>query len=368
MLINFLVSSLIYMSLPLWPAVVEQELSLTSSQVGLSLLLFCLGLTVPGCVCSYLLDAYRRKSVCFWLVVALAASCILVPMGLPFHGVLLIRFLQGVAFCMFHIALGNTIMVDITISERRDFASYIYFLVCRFALAVGPLLGVFLFSSLLFFSSDVAGYVHWLPFLGVVLALYFLIRLKVPFRTPIRNDVFSLDRFWLPRCLPLVGVLFAVAFCVGVQMALNAERLYFLYLLVGFILSLVLHFAVFYRADIRAEVVTGFLCLIASFLLLIFEGSEFFMMSAALSGYGLASISGKFLKFFTIVSNHTERGSAQGTYKLTFECAFCLGFALACMVQFPLTSLYVSCLVISVLAMASYLLYVHRWFLLHIKR
>ena len=125
MLINFLVSSLIYMSLPLWPAVVEQELSLTSSQVGLSLLLFCLGLTVPGCVCSYLLDAYRRKSVCFWLVVALAASCVLVPMGLPFHGVLLIRFLQGVAFCMFHIALGNTIMVDITISERRDFASYI---------------------------------------------------------------------------------------------------------------------------------------------------------------------------------------------------------------------------------------------------
>ena len=283
MLINFLVSSLIYMSLPLWPAVVEQELSLTSSQVGLSLLLFCLGLTVPGCVCSYLLDAYRRKSVCFWLVVALAASCILVPMGLPFHGVLLIRFLQGVAFCMFHIALGNTIMVDITISERRDFASYIYFWVCRFALAVGPLLGVFLFSSLLFFSSDVAGYVHWLPFLGVVLALYFLIRLKVPFRTPIRNDVFSLDRFWLPRCLPLVGVLFAVAFCVGVQVALNAERLYFLYLLVGFILSLVLHFAVFYRADIRAEVVTGFLCLIASFLLLIFEGSEFAMMSAALS-------------------------------------------------------------------------------------
>lgn len=368
MLINFLVSTLIYMSLPLWPAVVEKELSMDSHQVGLSLLSFSLGLLVPGCVCSYLLDIYKRKSVCFWLVVLLATSCLFLPLDLPFHWILFVRFLQGVAFFAFHIALGNTIMVDITISERRDFASYIYFWICRFALAIGPLMGMMLFSSLSYVSPYFARYVHWLPFLGVMLALYCLVRLKVPFRTPMRNVVFSLDRFWLPRCFPLVAVLFCVAFCVGVQMALHVGILYYVYLLSGFVLSLILHFAVFYRADIRAEVVTGFLAMVASFLLLVFEGNNFLLLSAGLSGYGLACISGKFLKFFTVVSDHTERGSAQGTYKLTFEFAFLAGFAWACLWQVSLLVAYVSCLVISILSMCFYLAVVHPWFLRHTRR
>lgn len=368
MLINFLVSTIIYMSLPLWPSVVEQELLLTSSQVGWSILLFCAGLVVPGCVCSYLLDAYKRKSVCFWLIVALTATCVLIPLGIPFRWVLLLRFLQGVAFCMFHIALGNTIMVDITVSERRDFASYIYFWICRFALAIGPLLGVLMFSSLSLLSPDYAHYVHWMPFVGVILAVYFIIRLEVPFRTPVRSEIFSFDRFWLRHCTPLVGVLFATSFCVGIQMACNAESLYFIYLLMGFVVSLILHFSVFYRADIRAEVVTGFLCFIASFLLLISDETDGVLIAAGLSGYGLANVSGKLLKFFTMVSDHTERGCAQGTYKLTFECALCTGFSVACFWQVESLVFNIICLFISIISLGYYVWFVHPWFLRSKKR
>lgn len=363
-LINFLVSTFIYMLMPLWPSLLDSTGQAAYQESGLTMMVFCLGLFVPGCVSSYLLDRYRRKMVCFWSIIVLAVVSLLATLSLPIWVVGLCRFVQGVAFALFHIALGSTILIDITISERRDVAAYIYFWICRFSLGVGPALGIIALQPYYW------EYLKYLPLVCAVLAIYFIIRLDVPFRSPLRSNVFSMDRFWLRHTTPLVMLLFPVVFCVGMEMAINLNPLFFVYLLIGLVLSILFHFMVFYRADMRAEIVTGLVALVAAFLLLLTQDDvDVSHVAAGLSGYGLGNVTGRLLSFFTVASKHTERGSAQGTYKLTFESALCLGFFLPCVLPVEnVTWIYLIALCLSALCLPYYLLFVHSWFTKHIKR
>lgn len=363
-LINLLVSTFVYMSMPLWPSMLEAKGEGAFEESSSAMLLFCIGMLLPGCVSSYLLDKYPRKMVCFWSVILLACSSIVVSQDLSLGVIAACRLVQGIMFMLFHIALGNTILIDITISERRDVASYIYFWICRFALAVGPALGI------IALKPEYWEYFQYLPIFCGVAAIYLMARMDVPFRTPLENNVFSLDRFWLLGSYPLVIILFPVPLCLGVEMVFNMNPLFYLYLLLGFFLSMVLHFVVFYRADVRAEIVTGYMALIASFLILLTQkDSHIMLVASTLSGYGVGNVSGRLMSFFTATSRHADRGSAQGTYKLTFECALCIGFFLPCLLCGASANVfYAVSICLCALALFLYLSLVHGWFMKNIKR
>lgn len=364
MLINLLVSTFVYMLMPLWPSLMDGQVPGSFHQSGWTMMLFCVGLILPGSISSYLLDKYRRKKVCFWAILSLVAVSLVATLDIPVWLVALCRVAQGAAFALFHISLGSTILIDITVSERRDMAAYIYFWISRFALGLGPALGIVALQPKYWM------YLKYLPVVCAVLAVYCIIRLKVPFRAPLRNKVFSMDRFWLRNCSPLVFLLFPVAMSVGVEMALNMNPLFYVYLFVGMLASIVAHFGVFYRADIRAEVVTGLGALVAAFLLLFTQDDvDLTHVAAGLSGYGLGNVSARLQSFFTVVSKHTDRGSAQGTYKLTMECALCVGFFLPCVAGGIESSVcYLVALILVGLCLPFYLLYVHGWFLRNVKR
>ncbi len=352
------------MLMPLWPSLIGGGSDASLQQSGRTMMLYCVGLFLPGSISSFLLDRYRRKSVCRWSVLFLLGVSLVATLNIPIWLVGLCRLLQGSAFALFHIALGSTILIDITVSERRDYAAYIYFWVSRLALGIGPALGIIALHPVYW------QYLKYLPVVCAVLSVYLIIRLRVPFRAPIRNKVFSMDRFWLPHCTPLVLLLLPVAMSVGIEMALNMNPLFYVYLLVGLVVSLLFHFMVFYRADLRAEVVTGLAALIAAFLLLLTRGDvDTTPVAAGLSGYGLGNVSGRLQGFFTAVSKHTDRGSAQGTYKLTMESALCIGFFLPCVLGITDTfGCYLVSLIMICLCLPFYLLYVNGWFKNHIRR
>lgn len=352
------------MLMPWWPTELVTNENLSFEQSGEMMLLFCIGLFLPGCISSYLLDRYRRKSVCFWSIITLVAVSFASTLVLPTWLIATCRLLQGSAFALFHIALGSTILIDITVSERRDFASYIYYWFCRFALAVGPAIGVLALKPVLW------QYIQYLPAVCAALAIYLIVRLELPFRTPLRTKVFSFDRFWLPGTFPLVLILSLVAITIGFEMSLNQQPLFYIYLLCGLAISLVAHFLVFYRSDIRAEIVTGLIALLAGFLLLLTQNNaDIAIVASIFSGYGVGNVSGRMLSFFTAVSNHTERGSAQVTYHLTFEASLCFGFFLPNIIDCTTHEyFYLAALIMVALALLFYILFAHRWFLGHIKR
>lgn len=363
-MINLLVSVFVYMLMPLWPSVMVSTDHMQMAESGWTMMIFCLGLFLPGCVSSYLLDKYPRKYVCFWTIAVLVGVSWLATLELPVWILLLCRLGQGAAFALFHISLGSTILIDITVSERRDYAAYIYFWVCRFALAVGPALGI------MALRPEMWGYLKYLPIVCAALAVHFILHLELPFRTPLRSNVFSLDRFWLRHSVPLIVTLFPISLVLGMEMAINLNPLFYAYLLGGFVVSLVLHFVVFYRADVRAEVTTGLIALVVSFLLLVTQDEEqMVIVAAVLSGYGVGNVTGRLLSFITATSKHTERGSAQVTYKLVFESALCIGFFLPCVCGcLSKNDFYAISLGLMLFDIIFYQTYVHRWFLRNVKR
>lgn len=363
-LINFLVSVFVYMLMPLWPAMLEAQGESVFEQSGWTMLLFCIGLFLPGPVSSYMLDRYRRKDVCLLCIAVLVAVSLLATLDMPIWLIAFWRLMQGSAFALFHISLGSTILIDITISERRDVAAYIYFWFCRFALATGPALG------LVVLNPDLWKFVQYVPIGCALLAFFCLFKLNLPFRSPLRNNVLSMDRFWLKGAFPLVVLLFPVIMTLGIQMAVNQNPFFYLHLLVGFGLSMVLHFVVFARADLRAEIITGLFALLASFLLMLMQDEEkMVIVASVLAGYGVGNVTGRLLSFFTVSSKHTDRGSAQMTYKITFESALCLGFFLPCIFRnVSVETYYLASLLIVAFCVFYYLYFLNKWFLSHTKR
>lgn len=363
-LVNLMVSAFVYMLMPLWPLMQYAKDGVPLSDSGLAMILFCVGLFMPGPFGSYLVDRYRRKDVCMWTICILVSVSLLATLDLPIYLIGLLRFVQGISFSLFHIVLGSTILIDITISERRDLASYIYFWNSRLALALGPAFGI------LALKPELWTYLKYFPFCCAALSIYLVARINLPFRSPLEPKLFSFDRFWLNNGWPFALLLFPVVFALGIEMASNLHPLFFVFLLTGFVISLLLHVMVFYRSDIRAEIFTGYVALIAAFILLVMQDEELMVrVAAGLTGYGVGCVSGRLQYFLTKISKHTERGSAQGTYKLTFESGLCLGFCLACAIgRDNLMMVNYLCLFMIVLALVLYLLVVHRWYLKHALR
>lgn len=357
-----MVSSFVYMLMPLWPLLVQAKEGIPLQQSGWYMLYFCIGLFVPGAFSSYLVDRYRRKDVCLWSISILVLVSLLATLELPSYMIGLLRFVQGASFALFHIVLGSTILIDITVSERRDLASFIYFWTSRLSLAIGPSFAI------LALRPELWVYLKYFPVFCALVSVYLVARIDLPFRSPLEPKMLSFDRFWLKRGWPLALLLFPVTFALGAEMAVNLHPLFFLSLLIGFVLSLILHFLVFYRSDIRAEMFTGYLALIVAFVFLVAQDNEQMVrVAAGLTGYGVGSVSGRIQTFLTAISHHTERGSAQGTYKLTFENGLCIGFVHSCVVGQPST-IYVCCLVLMALALLLYVTVVHKWFLRHAVR
>lgn len=342
----------------------QQKQGIPLETSGWMMLLFGLGLFVPGPFSSYLLDKYRRKDVCLWSISLLVLVSILSMLRLPLWTIATLRFVQGVSFALFHITLGSTILIDITVSERRDLASFIYFWASRIALALGPAFGI------LALEPELWIYLKYFPVFCALVSVYLVARIDLPFRSPLEPKILSFDRCWLWHGWPLALLLFPVTFALGVEVAANLHPMFFVSLLVGFVLSLILHFAVYYRADIRAEVFTGYLALIIGFAMLLVQDDELMVrVAAGLSGYGAGCVSGRLQSFLTAVSKHTERGSAQGTYKLTFETGICLGFFVTCCWGCEgMSAMYLFALILLALALLGYVLFVHRWFLSHLRR
>lgn len=359
LVINLLVSSSVYMLMPIWPYVAEGGNTLAAEQNGWAMILFGVGLFLPGSISSYLLDKYRRKDVLLWSVVSLMGVSVLSTQSMTELQVWFLRLVQGCCFGLFHIALGSTILIDITSRDRRDETSYVYYWGCKFALGAGPLLGV------LALTYKVPHFFLIYPLFCLVVSLYLLIRLQLPFKTPNCTRMFSADRFWLPRCQVLAVCLFLLMLVVGAHMSLNISLTFFGLLFAGFAFSLLAHFVIFYRADKRAEIVSGLACVCASSLLMLFRDDQSMVdVACALLGYGMGSITGRLQWFFTQVSEHCDRGSAQSTYKLTFEFALCLGFMLACtMGQGREELVYEICVGLSLLNVLYYLLFASKWFL-----
>lgn len=363
-------------TLPIW---LKETARLDNQQVGLVMGSFALGLFLPGAFCSYLVQQYRRNRVFLICVLVLAVTMTLPFFKLPalhvFSLVLVWRILQGAAFGLAQMVLSSTLIIDTCESHQRTEANHSATWFGRFALSLGPLLGLLMMhlSSIIVPSSIPASpkstlNVFFLALVCCLAAILLVSLIRFPFRIPEDHlHVMSLDRFFLTSGWPLFVNLFLVTASVGMLMSLPVPIDAYGMVMVGFLLALLAQRFVFCDAELKSEVVSGLLLMGASLIILL--TARYSPLTTPILGLGLGLVGGRFLLFFIKLSRHCQRGTSQSTFMLGWESGLAVGVGVGyCIFCGRMMEMLMAALLLDVTALLMYVCWTHRWFLGHKNR
>ncbi len=362
---NFMLSISLYMLWPVLPDWMMSTYGATPLQAGGIMALFGITIFILGPTFSYLVDTYKRKSVCLLgiLIVTAATGGYWVAGGLLLTAVF--RIIQGTMYGMTCMATGGTLVIDITRSPRRTEANIAFAWFGRFGLSIGPLAGFLLYElcniKVVLAVSCILG----------ILSFICIALIKIPFRAPLCPPKFSKDRFWLPNGWLMFINLLLISIPTGILLATVNSYVFYGILMVGFCFSILAVRFVFTEADIRSEVVSGLILYGCAMLLQISHNqSTAFYTSALLVGLGLGMIVSRMLVFFIKLSEHCERGTANTSETFGWEFGISIGFFIGYfLIDLHIaSSAYSIALGFLIAALALYLLGTHPWYLKHKKR
>ena len=372
---DLLLTMSVYMLIPTFPQWLMAEQQLTPEQTGLTMAAFAFGLYLFGSQCSWLVQRFRRN---IWGIAALAVNVLAMGYFSPltsFPWALIHRVALGAAFGLTQMVLTSTLIIDTCESHQRTEANFGAAWFSRFALSLGPVVGlaVALFPAHRYLLPLGCRLSQMTPILFVsgILALVSLLlisRVSFPFRTPEEGvSIVSLDRFFLPSGFVLFFNLLLISIVIGLTLSLSLSLAFYALMMFGFLLALLAQRFVFRNAELKSEVITGLILLLAALLVLLVYPAS--LVSPLLIGTAVGVISSRFLLFFVKLSRHCQRGTSQSTYFLGWETGLALGLGLGYSLFYDARDMLLyTCLAVTVVALLIYHFLTHRWFLKHKNR
>ena len=360
---SLLLTMSVYLLIPVMPRWLMEELHFSPVEVGRSMGVFGLGLYLMGALCSWLVQHYRRNVVCMWAIVAVAVNLallwyvdILRCQMMDLTIIMLHRFLLGATFGLAQMVLSSTLIIDTCESYQRTEANHSASWFARFALSLGPMVGLIVYSLYGFDG------VLWGALGCAIAALVLLKTVSFPFRSPEEGiKVVSLDRFFLTHGWILFFNLLLVTTVIGLLLTMAFEPLFYTLMMGGFFLALLAQRFVFRDAELKSEIITGLTLLLAALLILLIVPES--PVSPIFVGLSAGIIGSRFLLFFIKLSRHCQRGTSQSTYFLGWETGLSAGLALGygCFYEQP-TMLIYTALALTGSALLLYHFYTHQWF------
>lgn len=364
LVVNLLTGIAMYGLLLTEPWVIGRYFQENLSVAGAVVSVFGAGIFLFGPFANYWLDRYKRKSVVLWAQFFMLLFTVATLYRLPEWIYIAARFIQGSAYGLFQIALGSTLLIDLTYTKKRTEAAYWYYWFTRLALALGPMAAL-----LLNFFFDWEN-VIWLPASLLLLSWLLILQLHVPFRTPLEPKCFSLDRFWLSRGKILFFTLVPVSFLLGLLLPRNYTVYFYGWLFLGFLLSQAVHYFFFRKRDSRMLMLLGFLSLVLVYVFnVLVPEPDVVPFTGLFAGVGGGLLTSRYLIYFMRVAEHCERGTAQSSFMLGWESGLCLG-VLCSSVLLPQNAqiVYLVGLIVVLLLAVFYFTKVHHWFLMHSRK
>ena len=363
---NLLITMSVYMLIPILPIWMLGTAGLSQQAVGTVMGVYGIGLFLLGGFCNWLVQRYRRNRVCLWaiaLVFLALLGCWLLERELQqswlqYRLLLFLRIVLGAAFGLVQMILSSTLIIDKSESFQRTEANHASAWFGRFALSLGPMLGIVFARttfSPLFASAALA-----------LVAYLLLATVKFPFRTPDDGvKKISGDRFFLPVAKWLFLNLFLICLSVGILMSTQFTAMFYAMVMVGFAIALLAERFAFVDADLKSQVVAGSI-LIAAALMMILTRKQMVVnyISPVFVGLGIGLIGSRFLLFFIKLSKHCQRGTAVSTYMLGWESGLAAGlfvgyFFFAEDIHLALSA-SLACLI---LAFGLYVVFTHQWYI-----
>ena len=323
-----------YMLVPILPFYVINELGVSGSWAGIILSLYTIAALLIRPFSGFMVDYFARKPlylVCFALFTAIFAGYMVATLTTLF---ILLRIFHGFTFGVSTVA-GNTLAIDIMPSERRGEGIGYFGMSTNIAMAIGPMVGLLLYEHHSF--SVIFAFSCLISTLGLI-AIFFI---RAP-RKEVKkeSEVLSLDRFILVPAFPPAMVFFAFAIGYGVitnyiglyskEINLGGSAgLFFTLQASGIIIARLLSARQLNQGAIQRVIYTGTVCLgIAFMLIMAFQSSLFFFLSALLMGIGYGYITPAFQTMFINLAEHNRRGTANSTYFTFWDLGIGVGIAL----------------------------------------
>ena len=361
---SLLLTVAVYVLIPVMPKWLMDVEHFTPAQTGRAMGVFGLGLYVFGALCSWLVQQYRRDVVCMWAIIFVALDVALLwymdaqcTISVDFTIVMLQRFLLGAAFGLAQMVLASTLIIDTCESFQRTEANHSVSWFTRFALSLGPLAGLLLYECYGFNGVMLAS-------VGCAVGAFLLVKLVAfPFRTPEEGvHVASLDRFYLPHGTVLFVNFLLVSTVVGLLLSMPMQPISYALMMGGFLLALLAQRFVFRDAELKSEIISGLLLMVAALLILLVAPQS--PISPVLIGLSVGVIGARYLLFFIKLSRHCQRGTSQSTYFLGWETGLALGLALGYGVFYGQSeSLLLTGVGLCVVALVVYHFFTHDWFM-----
>lgn len=363
---SFLLSSSIYMLIPVMPIWLMETEHFNTLQVGVAMGIFAVGLFMFGCFCNFLVQHFRRNKVCviaiFLMTACLSALYYIHGMSNQYVEVriiLLQRLLLGATFGLAQMVLASTLIIDASESFQRTEANHSSAWFSRMALSLGPMGGIVLFNYVGFDAVLLASMISALASAALIITVV------IPFRTPDESiRVFSCDRFLLPQGGWLFLNFFIISFVVGLVLSIGLSDRFYAMMMAGFLLALLAQRFVFRDAELKSEVISGLILLMAALLMIYTRPLPVvWYLSPIFLGLSVGIICTRFLLFFIKLSRHCQRGTSQSTYILGWESGLAAGIGVgyACFDDADLMLLVGMTLIAIALLMYNY--YTHSWFL-----
>lgn len=366
---SLLLTVAVYVLIPVMPKWLMDVEHFTPAQTGRAMGVFGLGLYVFGALCSWLVQQYRRNVVCMWAIIFVALDVALLwymdaqrTISVDFTIVMLQRFLLGAAFGLAQMVLASTLIIDTCESFQRTEANHSVSWFTRFALSLGPLAGLLLYECYGFNGVMLAS-------VGCAIGAFLLVKLVAfPFRTPEEGvHVASLDRFYLPHGTVLFVNFLLVSTVVGLLLSMPMQPISYALMMGGFLLALLAQRFVFRDAELKSEIISGLLLMVAALLILLVAPQS--PISPVLIGLSVGVIGARYLLFFIKLSRHCQRGTSQSTYFLGWETGLALGLALGYGVFYGQSeSLLLTGVGLCVVALVVYHFFTHDWFMCNKNR
>ena len=157
--------------------------------------IFGASLFLLGAFNNYLVDTFKRKNVCTRSLLLLALLGLLYPYAGEWGMIFLLRVLQGALFGVVLMAMGSTLVIDVTPSQYRNKASVVF----TWSGVLGMLCGILLgYNAGWYLSFQQQIYL----FVGLcALPVVLVSMVEVCFRAPLDLPLLSFDRFLLFRTL-----------------------------------------------------------------------------------------------------------------------------------------------------------------------
>ena len=362
---NILLFIGVYMLFPLFFQWMVKEWGFTVSQASILVALFAPAMFIPGAFNNYLVDTFSRKQVCIRSVIMLAAIGLISPYVPQQWMAVGLWMLQGVFFSLALMATGSTLVIDVTPSSKRNAANRVFTWTSILSTIFGLLIGLngpsmLSISKLLYLSSALCG-----------CSAFLITMVQVCFRAPLDLPLCSFDRFILFRTL-LPGLnMLCVPIVLGMVLSAMPDALFYLSIVGGFIVYLLLRQLSSISQNGKLQVFLGQVLTLAGLVvLLVVDSGVHLHASGFLIGLGTGFSIGHFLQMMILLPMHCERGTSYQTFQLLWQLGFVAALAVAVSGSVFSTSreVYEGAILVCIAGLLFYQLYTCRYFKEHYQQ